>query len=154
MEPTEQQIVAIFRRWVCGNRDCALEHTGTPSQGTTCRWCPKCGASSRRTYQAIPVAGRDAEISSHVVIRKVPTRGKLASMALRYDHALFAPKQKIMGMEFGGSTQTEISAVMTQMAQLHEEAAEVGFYRPELEAEYEKLLTSALEAAAEDRTAD
>ncbi len=43
---------------------------------------------------------------------------------------------------------------MTQMMQLHEEAAEIGFYRPEREAEYSALLDSALAAATEDRTAD
>lgn len=75
-------------------------------------------------------------------------------MALRYDHAIFAPKQIIMGIEFGGTAPTKIAAVMTQMMQLHEEVVEIGFYRPEMEAEYNKVLDGALTAAAEDRTAD
>lgn len=151
---SEHQLLALFRRWKCENLACGHEHAGEPNCDSGWRWCPECRASSRRTYEAIPVLGRDADISSYVAIRKVPTRGKLASMALRNDHTIFAPKQMIFGKEFGGSTPAEIGAVMTEMARLHEEVAEVGFYKPELEAEYEKMLTGALEAAAEDRTAD
>lgn len=154
MTNTEQHLLALLRRWKCGNQECQHEHQGEPSGGVSWRWCPECKAASGRTYEPMAVAGSDAEMSSYAVIRKVPTRGKLASMALRYDHTIFAPKQELFGQQFGGSTPVEIAAVMSQMLQLHEEAAEVGFYRPELEAKYCAMLDGALTAAAEDRTAD
>lgn len=154
MEYTERELLGLFRRWKCGNPGCGHEHSGEPSAGCTWRWCPECKASSRRTYAAVAVAGSAAEMSSLAVIRKQPTRGKLASMALRYDHTIFAPKQDFFGQQFGGSTPTEIAAVMTQMLQLHEEVAEIGHYRPENEAQYVKALDDTLAAATEDRTAD
>ena len=102
MDHPEQHLLALLRRWKCGNQDCGHEHRGPPSDGVNWRWCPKCKASSGRTYAAMAVAGSDAERSSFAVIRKQPTRGKLASMALRYDHTIFAPKQELFGKQFGG----------------------------------------------------
>lgn len=149
-EPTEQALLAQLRRWKCINPDCGLEHSGPPDQETLCRVCPDCKGPSARTHEVLAVSGVHAAAASYVVIPKRATRGKLASMALRYDHAIFAPKQNILGVDFGGQTPGQIAAVMTTMNQLYEEAAEQGFYRPERETDYRQLLDSYLRAANED----
>lgn len=67
-----------------------------------------------------------------------PSDGLLNSMALRFDHGIFAPA--FPGAKFIPSTEEErqqrIEVTRTIMRQLHEEVVGKGFYRPEREAEY------------------
>lgn len=44
----ERILLAQLREWRC--LDCEHVHRGAPSDGEQWRWCPKCGASSRRTH--------------------------------------------------------------------------------------------------------
>lgn len=154
MEPTEEQLLAQLRRWKCGNPKCGHEHSGPPSPNENWRWCPKCNAASFRTHEVFAVSGDAAEAASYVVIPRNPTRGKLASMALRYDHGIFMPKIVLQGHEFYGATPGQISATLTTMMQLHEEVAEQGFYRPDKEKDYARMLDEAMASAAEDRPVD
>lgn len=154
MEPSEDTLIAKLRRWKCNNPECGHEHSGAPSAKLPYRRCPKCRSVSARTHEVFAVAGTATATESYAVVPKHPSRGKLASMALRYDHAIFAPKQKILGRDFYGKTPGEITSVMTTMSQLYEEAVEQGFYQPAKESEYNQMLDSALESASEDRTAD
>lgn len=154
MEPTEESLIAKLRRWKCNNPGCGHEHSGPPSLLTGYRICPVCSADSRRTNEVFAVYGDEAVAASYVVIAKRPSRGKLASMALRYDHAIFTPKIELMGREFFGSTPLEIAATMSTMAQLHEEVAEQGFYRTEIESDYCQMLDAALTSANEDKPVD
>lgn len=154
MEPTEESLLAKLRRWKCNNSVCGHEHSGPPDDSSGFRSCPLCKATSRRTNEVFAVYGDEAEAASYVVVPKRPTRGKLASMALRYDHSIFMPKLSVLGRDFYGKTPGEIAAIMTTMSQLYEEAIEQGFYRAEKESDYCDLLHAALTVASEDRTAD
>src|SRR5258708_6905051 len=129
---SEASLLALLRRWKCSNPDCGREHNGAPVDGSGCRYCPDCRAASARTHECVAVLGDDAEAASYVVISKRPTRGKLASMALRYDRAIFAPTQQIGDLThadgspvmFSGQSKTQIAATVITMSQLYEEAAE------------------------------
>lgn len=151
----ETRLIGLLRRWICLNGSCKHEHHGPPDDGCSWRWCPACKTASARTHACIPVLGNDAIASRLVVIPKHPSRGKLASMALRYDHAIFAPTQAIEGMVsesgepfvFPGRSKTEIISTLSTMSQLHEEVTLQGFYHPANESAYRILINTAMSSS-------
>lgn len=150
MIETEESLLALLRRWKCDNPACGHEFKTAPPHDGYCPACPQCKSASRRTHEVMAVYGQATELSSYVVIPKSPTRGKLAAMALRYDHSIFTPKVELLGATFGGASPVQIAAVLTEMSKVHEEVAELGAYRPERETEFAKLLSDAIGRATED----
>ena len=73
---------------------------------------------------------------------KDPPPGLLMSMAIRYDHALGCEgyyDQELFGNK-PGEHQRRLEATLRTMRQLYEEVSGYGFYKPELETQYAKLV--------------
>lgn len=74
------------------------------------------------------------------VVPKEPTPGLLKSMALRYDHGIFAPHFDFgQGCPTVEERQRHIDVTLTTMKQLHEEVVGTGFYKPDKEDFYNAL---------------
>lgn len=79
---------------------------------------------------------------THVVVPVEPTRGLLASMAQRNDHAIFDPAPFRIGNHgivylTPEEREQRIEGAISCMRQLHEEVVGTGFYHPSAENEYQ-----------------
>lgn len=147
---SEEALLGYLRRWKCSNDECGHEHVGPPSAGSPWRWCPECKSSSYRTHDVVAVAGSDGELSEHAIVRKRPTRGMLAAMALQFDHGMFVPSLEVLGEKIGGRTPVQIAATLTTMLRLYAEAVGLGVYKPQHEATYRELLDQALRESIDE----
>jgi hypothetical protein len=48
LNPDDISALNLLREWRCKNELCGERHSGPSSHGAPWKWCPKCGASSRR----------------------------------------------------------------------------------------------------------
>lgn len=79
-------------------------------------------------------------ISDYQLVPKNPSTGKLVSMALRYDHGLGLPEFYNSLTGDPQEHQRRLTSTISTMRQLYKEAVDNGFYRPELEESYLRLL--------------
>lgn len=95
-----------------------------------------------------PVSWEDIRALRHaleadtVEVPRVPSDGRLASMAIRDDHGLGVPgyydQPLLAGLSYG-THQQHMESAMSRMRQLYEEATGQGFYRPEHEETYRQV---------------
>ncbi len=96
---------------------------------------------------------KDLEKAGYSIVPKEASLGLLQSMALRWDHGIFAP---LFGREETATErQQRINAVLTSMRQVHEEVVGTGFFKEEKEGFYNSLahswyMTEAYEKLKED----
>jgi hypothetical protein len=90
---------------------------------------------------------RTALAADTVEVPRVPSEGRLVSMAIRDDHGLgvpgyydnpmFKPARALIAPH-----QKRMESAMARMRQLYEEAIGLDFYQPEREDEYRKLIAA------------
>lgn len=80
------------------------------------------------------------------IIPKEPSQALLMSMAIRSDHGLGCPgyyDQALLGGKEGDHVR-RVESALRSMSQLHEEVVGEGFYSPQAEDRYRKLLPPSL----------
>ena len=82
----------------------------------------------------IKALSEQLEASPHEIVPVKPSPGLLASMAMRVDHGLFAPADRVYRSE--AERERAIEVALTDMGRVYEEVVGTGFYRKENEGRY------------------
>lgn len=84
-----------------------------------------------------------------IVLPKEPSSGLLMSMAIRYDHGLGVPGfYDSLPIQLGVTHAQRLESALGTMRQLYEEVSGYGFYSPEREDQYAKMVPLTVSSGA------